>query len=362
MANTFLTPRIVAMEALRILESEKVYRDLVFNDYSNEFAMVGDTVNVRKRNPLKAKTFVDNIETQDITEAAVPVKLDRYRDVSVQISSKDLTLDIKNFSEQVVKPAMIGLEEQVDAEIAAFLADKVPAYITATTNPTDLADVANMAKTLDKNKAPKADRHLVFAPDHKYNYALTENLSKVSYAGDSLTLRDALLGKVYGFNTYMDQNNLDSNTGNATAFSVTGTINAKTVALASVTPASAQIKTGDVFLIDGHAYHFAEDKTASGGAVASIKIEEPLHKAVNAEAAKVVTKPISVGFQREAVAFVSRPLETPQGAVKSYTAQGKNIAVRVTFGYNMQTKQDIVSFDILFGLALLNEKLLVGLK
>ena len=37
MANAFLTPQIIAVEALRLLTSNLVYRDLVHTDYSKEF-------------------------------------------------------------------------------------------------------------------------------------------------------------------------------------------------------------------------------------------------------------------------------------------------------------------------------------
>ena len=48
MANTFITPQMVANEALAILRSNAVYKELVHTDYSKEFVdQIGDTVNVR---------------------------------------------------------------------------------------------------------------------------------------------------------------------------------------------------------------------------------------------------------------------------------------------------------------------------
>ena len=365
MANTILTPRIIATQAALLLQNNLVYRDLVNNDYSGEFAKVGDTVNVRKRNLLKSKNFDSEIELQDIEETAIPVKLDRLRDISIPITSKEMTLDIKDFSSQVLEPAMLGLAQDVDADIAAAVAGAASQTISATANPTDLADIAGLAKQLDKNKAPKTERRLVFATDHKYKYALTDNLSKVSYAGDNVTLREALLGRVYGFDTYMSQNNVESNAtsaGNATSFKVTGTKGATTVALSSVNAASATIKNGDGFIVDGHLYRFTADATASSGAVASVTIDEPLHKAIaNTEAVTVVNKPVSVAFHKDAVAFVTRPLEIPQGAVKAYTATAGNIAVRVVMGYDQKKKQDVISIDVLYGVAKLNDKLVVAL-
>ena len=49
MANTFLTPDIIAREALMVLRNNAVMANLVHRDYSDEFVNgVGDTITVRK--------------------------------------------------------------------------------------------------------------------------------------------------------------------------------------------------------------------------------------------------------------------------------------------------------------------------
>ena len=49
MANTFLTPDIIAKEALMVLENNLVMAGLVNRDYSPEFAKVGDTLQSASR-------------------------------------------------------------------------------------------------------------------------------------------------------------------------------------------------------------------------------------------------------------------------------------------------------------------------
>lgn len=48
MANTILTPSIIAKEALMVLRNNAVMANLVHRDYSEEFASVGDTISIRK--------------------------------------------------------------------------------------------------------------------------------------------------------------------------------------------------------------------------------------------------------------------------------------------------------------------------
>ena len=48
MANTILTPSIIAKEALMVLRNNAVMANLVHRDYSEDFAAVGDKITVRK--------------------------------------------------------------------------------------------------------------------------------------------------------------------------------------------------------------------------------------------------------------------------------------------------------------------------
>ena len=73
--------------------------NLVHRDYSAEFVKVGDTITVRKPATFVAKNFTGQTEAQDIAEGSVPVKMDRFRDITVNVGSKEMTLNIKDFSE-----------------------------------------------------------------------------------------------------------------------------------------------------------------------------------------------------------------------------------------------------------------------
>jgi hypothetical protein len=363
MPNTLLTPNIIAREAILALESNLVMADLVHRDYSSEFVKVGDTVNVRKPASFVAKNFTGEIEKQDITEGSVPVKLDRYRDVSVDVTSKEWTLDVKDFSMQVIQPAMKAIAEGVDIDLLNVAA-KITNSVASSANPANLSDIGQLAKKLDLTKTPRANRRLVLHPEHLYKYALTDNLSKVAYAGDNVTLRDALLGRVYSLDTYYDQNapaSAAATPGTATALSVTGTKNGTTFAATGVTPATATIKTGDIIILDGVSYGVTTDVTASGGA-ASITVDTKLIKDYGtATSAYIVTAPHSLAFHRNAIALVSRPLDLPHGGVEAAVADYNGLGVRVTYGYNQNTKTETVSFDIIYGVALLEPKMAVKL-
>lgn len=57
MPNTFLTPKIIAQEALMVLENQLTMANLVHRDYSKEFVKVGDSITIRKPARFSAKNF-----------------------------------------------------------------------------------------------------------------------------------------------------------------------------------------------------------------------------------------------------------------------------------------------------------------
>lgn len=364
MANNFIKPSVVANEALMVLENNLVMAGLVHRDYSKEFVKVGDTVTIRKPAKFVAKNFTGSISAQDATEDSTTVKLDRHRDVSVNVSSKELTLDIKEFSKQIITPAIQAIAQAVDSDIMAVGIEKAGKTVTATANPTNLADIANIGKNLDLKAVPVQNRRLVLNPTHKYRYALTDNLSKVSYAGGSAALRDAELGRLYTMDTYMSQNAPDtfaSTAGTATTYKVSATAGASVVALSSVSAATGTVKNGDGFIIDGYLYRFVADGTAASGAVTTIAIDQPIHKTFTNESVVLINSTNSLGFHRNGLALVTRQLELPMGAAKAAVASANGLAVRVVYGYDLTTKTDTVSFDVLYGIKELDTNMLVKL-
>ena len=363
MPNTFLTPSVIAKEALIVLENNLVMANLVHRDYSGEFVNVGDTITVRKPAKFVANNFTGSLIRQDATEGSVPVRIDRHRDVSFEVTSKEMTLDIRDFSEQLISPAMRAIAQAVDQDLLNEVA-KVENSVAATASPANLADIANLSKTLDVNRVPLDQRRLVLNPTHKYRYALTDNLSKVAYAGNGETLRNAELGRVYTLDTYMDQNcpdTLAAAAGTATAYKVSGTKDEKKVALSSVTAATATVKKGDAFILEGYLYHFAADATAASGAVAEVAIDMPLVKTYDAADAYLVVRPHSLAFHRNAIALVTRPLALPMGAANAAIESSNGLGVRVVYGYNQDTKKDTVSLDLIYGIKTLDANMAVKL-
>lgn len=360
MANTFLTPKIIANEALMVLESQLTMANLVHRDYSQEFVKVGDTITVRKPAKFVAKNFVGTTHGQDITEGSVDVKMDRFRDVTVNVTSKELTLNIKDFSAQVVSPALSAIAQAIDMDLLAVGVENAGKTATVSSTP-KLDDIAGVGKALDMSKAPLQNRRLVLPAEIRYKYNTLDNFAKQCYAGDSRALRDAEIGKVYTCETFASENcphSAAATPGTVTAYKVAGTKDTQQFTVTGGNPATGKIAAGDQLIVGGYLYTVTEDLTLTSGG-GTLKVDQNLPADIEETDAKVISKAHALGFHRNGIALVTRQLELPMGASKAHIASANGLAVRVVMDYDSTSKTDSISFDIIYGIKELDTSLLV---
>lgn len=361
MPNTFLTPKIIANEALMVLESQLTMAGLVHRDYSDEFVKVGDTITVRKPAKFVAKNFVGSTHGQDITEGSVDVKMDRFRDVTVNVTSKELTLDIKDFSAQVVTPALSAIAQAIDMDLLAVGVEKAGKIATVSSTP-KLEDIAGVGKALDMSKAPLQNRRLVLPAEIRYKYNTLDNFAKQCYAGDSRALRDAEIGKVYTCETFASENcphSAAATPGTVTAYKVAGTKDTQQFTVSAGNPNTGKIAAGDQLIVGGYLYTVTKGLTLTSGG-GTLEVDQNLPADIEeATDVKVISKAHALGFHRNGIALVTRQLELPMGAANAYIASANGLAVRVVMDYDPKTKTDSISFDTIYGIKELDTSLLV---
>ena len=285
MANTFLTPSIIAKEALRVLRNNAVMAQLVHRDYSNEFSgKVGDTITVRKPATFVANEFTGEgpITRQDATETGVQVKMDKHLDVSFEVTSEQMALDIDDFSKQLLEPAMQAFNDKIDNYLIELANTDVTQRIAHASGAIVPADLVDARQFLVAHSAPTTDRNFVIGAQAEADLLKTDLFTNASAVGDNGTaLREASIGRKYGMNFYTDQN-------------------IKKLS-ATATPA--------------------------------------------------------IAFHKNAFALVTRPLELPMGAAKAAIVDYDGFGLRVVYGYDMETKKDTISIDMLCGVATLDKDL-----
>lgn len=354
MANTFLTVQQIARQALLRLQSNMVMAGLVYTDYSSDFKEQGDTVQIRKPATFIADEFGGTINLQDVGEKYVLVKLDKIADVSVEVGSKELTLNIEDFGAQILDGATLAIAEKIDQDLCGLYAD-IPYYSgTGGTTPSKLDDISATMLVLNNNRVPMSNRAVVWDPYAQAKLVTLEALANASASGSTAALREASMGRVLGFDNYMDQNIKKQVAGAFTALTdVTGT-GAKgetTITLTSAAKAStAKILKGDVFAIAGQQFVATADATAVAG-VATVNVYPAVKEAMTDQTVSFGKSHVaSLAFHKNAFALVTRPLEPPMGGATSYVATAPNgMSLRVTMGYDMNTKKNTISIDCLYG-------------
>jgi len=376
MANTLLTPTIIAREALVRLESTQVMGGLVHTEYSKEFKQVGDTITVRKPAVFTADEFSTTISAQNVTEASVSVTLDIHADVSVEITTKELSLDIVDFGAQVIDGAVIAINELVDQKLCALYKDVFAFTGASGTTPSALSDITDPMKVLNIAKVPMAQRRIVFDPISQAELLQLDSLVEVDKSGWNQGLRNANMGRVMGFDTYMDQNVTTHTAGDYTALTdLTSNgiqaVGATTFNIESAAGTSTDtVLEGDIFTIETGSAAGQYVVTADSAAAVAGAVTVSIYPALRGATADTDTVAFadetagahipSLAFHRNAFALVSAPLAVPLGATNAsaYTAQLPNgLSMRVVMGYDNDSKKNLISFDCLFGVKTLYPEL-----
>lgn len=219
MPNTFLTPSIIAREALMVLRNNAVFANLVHRDYSSEFVTgVGDTITIRKPAKFEAKEFTSQIEVQDASESSMEVKMDKHLDVSFAVTAKDMAMNIQDFSEQLLVPAMQAFNDKIDKYIVALVDAITTNKVTMGGDAVTVEDIVDARAFLTKNASPLTERRFVYGSQTEADLLKTDLFISAEKVGDTGTaLREASLGRKFGMDFYVDQN-MDAGTAKAVAF------------------------------------------------------------------------------------------------------------------------------------------------
>ncbi|WP_424765699.1 P22 phage major capsid protein family protein [Paenibacillus sp. sgz302251] len=360
--SNFLTVQDIARQGLLRLRNNLVTASLVYKDHSNDFAQKGDTISVKVPNTFVAQEFSGMTSPQGITEDKVLVSLDKIATVDVEVSAKEMTLNINDFGQQILNPAMEALAQKIDSDLLGLYVD-IPYFSgIAGTTPSALSDFANAAKVLNTNKAPMSMRSTIFDPNATAKFQVLDALVGLDKSGSTDALRNGSIGRVLGLDNYMDQNVKSHVKGTVTAGNATGTAGVKTISLAAVAPSGGTLKKGDLFTIAGDStqYVVTADVTASTTTVASLAIYPALAvTAAGAAITVVANHAANLAFHKNAFSLVSRPLALPTGGANGYVSNFEGLSIRVTQGYSMSKKINELSFDILYGVKTLQPELAV---
>lgn len=258
MANSFLTNDDITNEALAVLENEIVFAKKVHRPvdklFGNEDHQNGDSVKVRlpdRGTYRSGATF----SADDVTEDSVTVTLSQGG-ADCNFTTKELTLDIADFSTRILKPRIVTIANEIDRQGLALYSDIANQVGTAGTAPNAASFVLDGGRVLDDNACPRdGQRTAIWSPAH--NASLVGGLASLFNSGSKVgdQYEKGLMGAdTLGFDHFMSQNTPSHTVG---ALGGTPLVNGATQTGASLvtdgwTAAIAnRVAVGDVFTIAG---------------------------------------------------------------------------------------------------------------
>jgi hypothetical protein len=409
MANTTLTPSIVAKTAVRILENELVMAGMVYRGYEDEFDKkvngysAGDTITIRKPTDFTVRDGAV-MASQDVTEGRTTITVDKQKGVDFAFTSKELTLNIDELAERVIKPAMVQLANQIDLDVMAEYKN-VPNWVGTPGQTVDaFADFAKAPTRMDLGAVPQDMRSGVLSPTDYWAMAGSQTALYMQNVAQG-AYRKGRIGEIGGIDTYMSQNVPTHIVGplggaplvNGAAQGVTYAAVKDTGTQSLITDgwtaaAAARVKAGDVFTIAGvfdvnpvtkatlpHLKMFVVKADASSDASgnATLTISPPIitsgaFQTVSAapadNAAMTFLGTAGTGyaqnlvFHKNAFALVVVPLVKPPGAVDVSRETYKNINARVIPVYDGTNDKSAWRLDILYGVKTVDPRLAVRLS
>lgn len=406
MANTILNPSIFAKAAVRVLDNELGMSSRVFRA-EDEFAStvngykVGASVNIRKPAQFTVRSGAV-ASAQDVTEGYTTLTVGTQVGIDFKFSSSELTLNIGEIADRVIKPAMVQLANKIDRDVAALYTN-VPNWVgtpgnTISTFAKFLAGVQRM----NEGAVPQDQRAAILSPADEAALASAQSGMYIEkLAGDAY--RSGAVGKIAMVDTYMSQNAPILTTGSRTNGTVSG--GSQNVAYSAVLNsagvpgsqtlnlaglgASGTVKAGEVFTIANvyavnpvtkqtlsYLQQFAvtADATADGAGAATVTITPAIitsgaFQSVSAAPANgaAVTWVGSastnyqqnVFFHKNAFALAVVPMVKPAGAVSCARESYKGLSVRVIPYYDGTNDVANWRLDVLYGVKALDPRLAV---
>ena len=413
MANSLVTTSWVIKEASVLLDNMLIGKKLVYNDYSDEFINgYGQTVTMKLPNSYEGRNSM-TMQVRDTETGSVPVSIDKVAGVDIQFTDIERTFSLPRFSQEVLQPAMRTVANIIDRDIWAASLEAYNWVGTAGTVIGGWDDIGRARQRLMEGAVPGPYTGVVSPADETGLLNAFTALTNTQPAARN-ALEDARLGRVAGMDIMTTQNLPTLTTGtrvNGAGLQTNGAAQTTTWAAVRTTQfqdlicdgfaAGATVRAGEVFTLGTLAagmvavnpvpgvggttkpplpylqqFTVLQDATADGGGNITLRIWPALITSgpyqtvrqtsantdnLNAVFIGAASTPFTanVAFNKEAIAFVNRPL--------AFLAGTENVASRETYkGLSMRLTPapDYVNsvsrwrFDVVYGVKAIRRDLM----
>ena len=396
MANSLLTIDMITRKSLAILENNLVLSRNINRQYDDSFAVEGAKIGSSLRIRLPDRVLVTDgaaLQTQDDNEQYTTLTVSSQKHVGINFTSAELSMQLDDFADRVLKPRISQLASSIDADVANVFASVGNTVGTPGTTPATALVMLQAQQKMNEAAAPMSPRYLTVNP--AANAALVNGLSGFFNPSDSISrqFKSGMMGEnVLGYEEVNMSQSIKAfqvgsrtATGGTTSAAVT-TEGATTIAITGA-GASGTVKAGDVFTLSsrhavnpqtrestGSFFQFVAlaDVTLDGSGAGTITVA-PMYSAAHPLAtittlpvngssvtflgAANTTYPQNIAYHKDAFTLATADLILPQGVDMASRANHNGISMRIVRQYDINNDRMPCRVDVLYGYAAIRPQL-----
>jgi len=391
MGNSLLTIDMITRKSLEILENNLVVTRNVNRQYDDSFAQQGAKIGSTLRIRLPDRALVTDgaaLQVQDDNEQYTTLTVSSQKHIGINFTTAELTMQLDDFAERVLKPRISQLASTVDADVCNVYKDIFASVGTPGTTPATSLVLLQAHQKLNESAAMMSPRYATVNP--AANAGLVEGMKGLFSPVDVISrqFKSGMMGEnVLGYEEInMSQSIKQHTTGSRTATANTLQMNASITTEGTSTisikgdSGSATLKKGDVFTIGSvyavnpqtrestgslQQFTVTADATASSGTWSSVSISPALYSATHALAtvdtlplvnayitvmgAASTQYPQNLVYHKDAIAFATADLIMPQGVDMASRQVHNGISLRVVRQYDINNDRMPCRVDVLYG-------------
>ena len=388
MANSILTIDMITRKALEILENNLVLTRNVNRQYDDSFAVEGAKIGSSLRIRLPDRALVTDgaaLQVQDDNEQFTTLTVASQKHIGVNFTTAELTMQLDDFAERVLKPRISQLAASIDADVANAYKNIFASVGTPGTTPGTSLVLLQAQQKLNEAAAVMSPRYATVNP--AANAALVEGMKGFFNPTDTISaqFKNGMMGTgVLGYNEINMSQSIKVHTNGdwGTAITSTNTISAQgTTSLPiSFTGSSKTWNVGDVFTIasvfavnpqtresTGSLQQFVVTAAAAGSSTATLSISPAIYTSASAlatvnsfpQAGAVITMlgsaatqyPQNLVYHKDAITFATADLLMPQGVDMASRQVHNGISMRIVRQYDINNDRLPCRIDVLYGFA-----------
>ena len=396
MSNSLLTIDMITRKSLEILENNLVIARTVNRQYDDSFAKSGAKIGSTLRIRLPDRALVTDgaaLQVQDDVEQNTSLTVSSQKHIGINFTTAELTMQLDDFAERVLKPRISQLAASIDADVANSFQNIFQSVGTPGTTPGTSLVLLQAQQKLNEAAAVMSPRYATVNP--AANAALVEGMkglfnpvSTISKQFKSGLMGEGILGyEELNMSQSIKQHTTGSRTGSHTVTTTVSTQGASTIAITGT--GSQVIKKGDVFTISsvfavnpqtrestGSLQQFVAtaDATATGGAY-TVSVSPAIYTATQAlatvdsfpQAAATVTflgsastqYPQNLIYHKDAITFATADLVMPQGVDMASRQVHNGISMRIVRQYDINNDRMPCRIDVLYGFGVIRPQMAV---